>query len=164
MGSCATPVVCPTQRTRLQLVVKYWGTIVPVALQSRGHSIFQLRNTEKTCLVSFRCEKKSTQTPRFVLDRRRKLSEMLGRRKCRRQDRITTFGNLSSWGVSAPHTLQTYKNFVYENPCWEIHGTHVEYVVHSPAPQLGPTPNGKVVLDFSPLEGQIAIDREAPGG
>ena len=48
-------------------------------------------------------------------------------------------------GVRAPYSTDLQKKCT-KTLVGKMHGTHVEYVVHSPAPQLGPTPNGKVVF------------------
>ena len=148
MGSCATPVVCPTQRTRLQLVVKYWGTIVPVALQSRGHSIFQLRNTE--ALASFRFVAKKSPLKHHALF----WTGGGNSRKCWGGGNVDDKTELPRAEIS-PHggcprpILYRPTEEVYENPCWENARNPCRVCSTQPCP-TGPTPNGKV-LDFSPL-------------
>ena len=69
-------------------------------------------------------------------------------------------------GVRAPYSTDLQELRV-RKPLLGKFTEPMSCVVHSPAPQLGPTPNGKVVFlrkqnqHFSPLD---RIDREAQGG
>ena len=161
----AQRLLCPTQRTRhFKVKVKYW------ALQSRGHSIFQLRKTE--ALASYR----------FVLRGKSPLKHHSlfwtgggNSRKCWGGGNVDDKTELphseifSHWGVSAPHTLQNLQELRVRKPLLGKFTEPMSCVVHSPAPHLGPTPNGKVVFlrkqnqHFSPLPSIESIEKRRGG-